>query len=151
MGGCGPALSDGVAQGSACEGEPDRCRRRAERDVCAGADPRRASLALVLAALAAGLFLVVGCSRGLPKAPSGKAGKGSSRFFNAQCPIDGAAIDSANVAEDLVRRYKAKKLAFCQAACAASWDQLSEADKDAKLAEVKKRRPAGSAPTRPVR
>jgi 23S rRNA pseudoU1915 N3-methylase RlmH len=59
------------------------------------------------------------------------------KFANATCPIMGSPINSDKVAKNLIRDYKDQKVAFCCAGCPASWDKLSDATKDAKLAKAK--------------
>lgn len=59
------------------------------------------------------------------------------KFANDHCPILGTPIDPDNVPEDLIRDYKGQKVAFCCAGCPEEWDKLADAQKDAKLAEVK--------------
>jgi len=58
------------------------------------------------------------------------------KFANTVCPIMGAPINPNKVAANLVREYQGQKVAFCCAGCPAAWDQLSEADKTAKLKQV---------------
>jgi len=48
----------------------------------------------------------------------------------------GTTIDPANVSDSLTRTHKGNKVAFCCAGCPATWDKLSDAEKDAKLAKV---------------
>jgi hypothetical protein len=58
-------------------------------------------------------------------------------FVNNKCPIMGTTINPTDVTEDLIREYKGQKVAFCCKMCPAEWDKLSDAEKEAKLAEVK--------------
>ena len=58
------------------------------------------------------------------------------QFVNARCPIMGTPIDPAKVPEELTRMHKGQKVAFCCPGCPLAWDKLSDAEKDAKLAEV---------------
>jgi len=68
-------------------------------------------------------------------------------FVNTRCPIMGGTIDPARVGDDLVRTWKGRRIAFCCAGCPALWDDLPEADKQAKLDAVTppEPRPAGGA------
>lgn len=59
------------------------------------------------------------------------------KFANATCPIMGSPINPDKVTKNLIRDYKGQKVAFCCAGCPASWDKLSDAKKDAKLAKAK--------------
>ena len=59
------------------------------------------------------------------------------KFVNNKCPIMGTTIEPANVTEDLIREYKGQKVAFCCKMCPAEWDKLSDAEKEAKLSQVK--------------
>jgi hypothetical protein len=58
-------------------------------------------------------------------------------FVNTKCPIMGSPINPDKVAKDLIRDYKGQKVAFCCGGCPQSWDKLSAAKKQAKLAKVK--------------
>jgi len=59
------------------------------------------------------------------------------KFANSLCPIMGSPIDPAKVTPDLTRKYKGQTVAFCCAGCPTKWDQLTDAQKDAKLANAK--------------
>lgn len=59
------------------------------------------------------------------------------KFVNNKCPIMGTTIEPENVTEDLIREYKGQKVAFCCKMCPAEWDKLSDAEKEAKLSQVK--------------
>ena len=59
------------------------------------------------------------------------------KFVNNKCPIMGTTIEPANVTEDLIREYKGQKVAFCCKMSPAEWDKLSDAEKEAKLSQVK--------------
>jgi hypothetical protein len=48
----------------------------------------------------------------------------------------GGKVDQANVPESLRRTYKGHNIGFCCAGCPQRWDSLTDAEKDAKLAEV---------------
>lgn len=104
--------------------------------------------ALVLAAGAAcvGLMLLAGgCGRdrGTPPAAATSTSQATPDlvFVNDKCPIMDSAIDPAKVTPDLVREYKGQKVAFCCGMCPPQWDKLTDADKDAKLAQVMKKQP----------
>ena len=58
------------------------------------------------------------------------------KIANVRCPIMGGAVDAGKVNAGLSREYKGQTVAFCCGGCPAQWDNLSEADKDAKLAKV---------------
>ncbi|MBW8014670.1 MAG: hypothetical protein FVQ82_00655 [Planctomycetes bacterium] len=58
-------------------------------------------------------------------------------FVNVKCPIMGSPINADKVAKNLIRDYKGQKVAFCCGGCPESWDKLSSAKKEAKLAKVK--------------
>ena len=58
-------------------------------------------------------------------------------FANSLCPILRAPIEPDKVTEDLIREYKGQKVAFCCKGCLATWDKLSDAQRDAKLAKAK--------------
>ncbi len=57
-------------------------------------------------------------------------------FANVRCPIMGSPINPDKVAKNLIRDYKDQKIAFCCGGCPATWDKLTDAEKDAKLAKV---------------
>lgn len=59
------------------------------------------------------------------------------KFANVRCPIMGSPINSEKVGENLIRKYKGQKVAFCCAGCPPAWDKLSDAEKDTKLAKAK--------------
>ena len=59
------------------------------------------------------------------------------KFANVKCPIMGSPINPDKVAKNLIRDYKDQKVAFCCGGCPATWDKLTDAEKDAKLAKVK--------------
>jgi hypothetical protein len=59
------------------------------------------------------------------------------KFANVKCPIMGAPINPEKVAKTLIRDYKGQKIAFCCGGCPATWDKLTDAQKEAKLAKVK--------------
>ena len=59
------------------------------------------------------------------------------KFANTRCPIMGSPINPDKVAKNLIRDYKGGKIALCCGGCPATWDKLTDAEKDAKLAKVK--------------
>lgn len=59
------------------------------------------------------------------------------QFANNRCPIMGSPINLEKVASNLIRDYKGQKVAFCCAGCPSTWDKLTGAQKQAKLAKVK--------------
>jgi hypothetical protein len=61
---------------------------------------------------------------------------------NAKCPILGGAVNSAKWPVVLTRDYKGQKVGFCCGGCPETWDKLSDADKDKKLADAMKPAPA---------
>ena len=56
-----------------------------------------------------------------------------AKVVNTHCPITGAKIDPANVADSLIREYKGQKIGFCCGGCPEAFEKLSDADKAAKL------------------
>lgn len=59
------------------------------------------------------------------------------QFANAVCPIMGSPINPERVTKELTREYKGQKVAFCCAGCPATWDKLTDLQKQAKLAKAK--------------
>ncbi|MHC4637389.1 MAG: hypothetical protein ACYTBP_10845 [Planctomycetota bacterium] len=59
------------------------------------------------------------------------------KFANVRCPIMGSPINPEKVAKNLIRDYKGQKVAFCCGGCPATWDKLTNAEKEAKLAKLK--------------
>jgi hypothetical protein len=59
------------------------------------------------------------------------------QFANNLCPIMGSPINPAKVTKNLIRDYKGQKVAFCCAGCPATWDKLTDAEKNIKLAKAK--------------
>ncbi len=59
------------------------------------------------------------------------------QFVNNRCPIMGLPINPDKVTKILVRDYKGQKVAFCCYGCPATWDKLTNAQKQAKLAKAK--------------
>jgi Cu(I)/Ag(I) efflux system membrane fusion protein len=58
----------------------------------------------------------------------------AAAVVNVRCPIMDTPIDPADVPEDLVRVWKGRRIGFCCAGCPEMWDELDEAEKQAKLA-----------------
>ncbi len=58
-------------------------------------------------------------------------------FANVRCPIMGSPINPDKVAKNLIRDYKGQKIAFCCGGCPATWNKLTDAEKNTKLAKVK--------------
>jgi hypothetical protein len=68
-------------------------------------------------------------------------------FANIKCPIMRQRINPKRVTPDLVADFHGKKVAFCCGGCKPIWNNLSEADKQAKLDAANKdssSRPASS-------
>ncbi len=59
------------------------------------------------------------------------------QFANNRCPIMGSSINTEKVTTNLLRDYKGQKVAFCCAGCPSTWDKLTDAQKQAKLAKAK--------------
>ena len=59
------------------------------------------------------------------------------KFANVRCPVMGSPINPDKVAKNLIRDYKGQKIAFCCRGCPATWDKLTDAEKDSKLAKAK--------------
>ncbi len=59
------------------------------------------------------------------------------QFANNRCPIMGSPINPEKVTKNLVRDYMGQKVAFCCAGCPSTWDKLTDAQKQTKLAKVK--------------
>jgi len=55
---------------------------------------------------------------------------------NTKCPVMGGKVDPASVPARLVRMHKGQKVGFCCTGCPERWEELSDAEKDAKLAKV---------------
>jgi len=58
-------------------------------------------------------------------------------FVNAVCPLMGAPIKPEKVTAKLTREYKGQKVGFCCGGCPEAWDKLTDAQKEAKLANAK--------------
>ncbi len=81
-----------------------------------------------------GVGLLVGCED--KGAKSTEAEAVTELVINSTCPMMGSAMDPAKVSADLTREFKGKKIGFCCGKCPAKWDDLSDEEKDAKLAEM---------------
>ena len=57
----------------------------------------------------------------------------SAAAVNTKCPISGEAVNADSPTVDM----NGQKVAFCCNNCAGRWDGMSDADKQAKLAESK--------------
>jgi hypothetical protein len=64
------------------------------------------------------------------------------QFSNNRCPIMGSPINPEKVTKNLIRDYKGQKVAFCCAGCPSTWDKLTIAQKQAKLAKAKQPEPS---------
>lgn len=82
-----------------------------------------------LAELAKASKLIASAKRGTMK-------DAKPKLANVRCPIMGSLIDPAKASSKLTRMYKGQKVAFCCAGCPATWDKLTDADKQTKLAKV---------------
>ena len=96
-----------------------------------------------VALLAVAGFGAFGCNKQAEEAPPPAT---QAAFVNARCPIMGTPIDPAKVPAELTRTYKGQQVAFCCAGCPTEWDELSDEEKDAKLAAAM---PASGQPTAP--
>ncbi len=56
--------------------------------------------------------------------------------INSLCPVSELTIDQAKVPKTQTRMYKDSKIGFCSLACPATWDDLSDAERDEKLKKV---------------
>ena len=59
------------------------------------------------------------------------------KFANTKCPIMGSPINPEKVSDDLIRDFKGQKVAFCCGGCPATWDKLSDTEKESKLTKAK--------------
>jgi hypothetical protein len=59
-----------------------------------------------------------------------------NKVVNSRSPFTLAQINPNDVPDMLVRNYKGRKIGFCCGGLPETWDKLSEAEKDAKLAEA---------------
>ena len=55
---------------------------------------------------------------------------------NAKCPIMEKSIERMDCPNELTRMYKGMKVGFCSAGCPATWDKLTDSEKDAKLKDA---------------
>jgi hypothetical protein len=58
------------------------------------------------------------------------------RVVNARCPIMGNRIDPNGVPENLTVEWQGKTIGFCCAACPPRWEDLSDEEKQQKLAQA---------------
>lgn len=65
------------------------------------------------------------------------AGAAKHKFANTLCPIMGMKLDLAKVPGNLTRQHKGQTVALCCGHCPETWDKLTDAQKDAKLAKAK--------------
>jgi hypothetical protein len=72
---------------------------------------------------AAAILLVAACNSSAPQAMT----------LNSKCPVSGKAVDSSIPTAD----YNGGKVGFCCPRCVTSWNAMSEADKQAKIAASK--------------
>lgn len=64
-------------------------------------------------------------------------------FVNTKCPMMGGTIQPEKVTPALTREFNGQKVAFCCGGCPDMWDNLSDAQKQAKLSTVKAAAPGG--------
>jgi len=57
-------------------------------------------------------------------------------YVNVRCPIMRSPIDPGKVTAKLTRTFQGGRVAFCCAGCPGKWDELTAAEKDARLAKV---------------
>jgi hypothetical protein len=67
------------------------------------------------------------------KKPGGGCKKECDKVVNTKCPIMGGKVDPDKVPAKLTRTHKDRKVGFCCGGCLPKWDDLSDAEKDAKL------------------
>lgn len=81
----------------------------------------------VVGALAlGGVLMLSGCQSG-----SSSRAQSSAGLVNSKCPmVPGDPIDPSVTVD-----YKGQKVGFCCAGCIHEWDQLTDAQKDARLAK----------------
>ena len=99
---------------------------------------RKVTFAVSLVAVViAGTFVLVGCDE-KEKTTTDEAVQ--VEFVNDHCPImTGSEIKPDSVPDNLIRDFNGKKVAFCCGGCPEAWDNLSDAEKVAKLAAVTKK------------
>ena len=86
------------------------------------------------AALAAGLLLSLpGCDSDDNGDMDTTTSAPSMGAINETCPMMGEAVDPGSTTD-----YKGQKIGFCCDGCVGPWNKLSDAEKDAKLAAMKK-------------
>lgn len=82
--------------------------------------------------MGSGCHMMGAAAPGTTAATRAGASSGSpTSFVNARCPIMGG-----KPIEALTRDYNGQKVGFCCAMCPGQWDNLSDADKAAKLSKV---------------
>ncbi|MFH1717690.1 MAG: hypothetical protein ABIF19_10090 [Planctomycetota bacterium] len=59
------------------------------------------------------------------------------QLANSRCPIMGSAINAGTIAANLTRDYNGQKVGFCCGGCPTTWDNLADAQKQAKLSAAK--------------
>ncbi len=91
----------------------------------------------VLVLVACSLAILGGCKKEEPTTVSGNDDTAKVEFANAKCPIMGSVINPEKITDDLVRDFNGEKVALCCAGCPEKWDNLSDAEKTAKLADSK--------------
>ncbi len=88
----------------------------------------------VLVLVACSLAILGGCKKEEPAAGGG----GVTTYANTKCPIMlSSVIDPGKVTAALVKDFKGEKVALCCGQCPPKWDELSDAEKTAKLAAAK--------------
>ena len=70
------------------------------------------------------------------KPEAAQADAEQSGVVNTRCPIMGTKLDPAKVPAELTRQFEGKLVGFCCGGCPAAWDDLSDQEKKAKLAEA---------------
>lgn len=90
------------------------------------------------AVLFLGLLLVSasGCKDKTPEPAGPEEHAAMAGFANATCPMMPNKIDPDKVTPELTRQFQGKKVAFCCGGCPGKWDELSDEEKAAKLAQV---------------
>jgi hypothetical protein len=58
------------------------------------------------------------------------------KIVNSTCPIMNVKIDPARVPPELMRTHRGQVVGFCCPTCVATWDHLSEPERQAKLDKV---------------
>lgn len=81
--------------------------------------------------LSLALFVICGCS-GEPTNTAKQEKSGGP--VNKICPIEGNAVDEKAVTVE----WKGQKIAFCCEPCIPTWNELSDAEKEQKLADAAK-------------